>query len=85
MKCPYRGVKGAKVKPNTVSTERLIHTALDCRNPECTAYDPITHGYHRKMLAGKKEEFKRILRAVRNESDFDPIAYHSRKAKFSPS
>ena len=85
MKCPYCGEKGAKVKPNAVCPERLIHAALDCRNPECTAYDPITHGYHRKMLAGKKEEFQRILRAVRNESYFDLIAIHSRRAKFSPS
>jgi hypothetical protein len=71
MKCPYCGEKGAKVLPNAVCPERLIHSAINCRNPECTAYDPITHGAHPKMLAETKAVLQTVLRAMRSESDFD--------------
>ena len=73
MKCPYCGEKGAKVLPNMVCPERSIHSALNCRNPECTAYDAITHGIHPKMLAETRVVFHKAARAVHSESDFDLI------------
>lgn len=74
MKCPYCGEKGAKVLPNIVGPEQLIHSALNCRNPECTAYDSITHGDHPRMSAEAKDTFRKITDAVRKESDFDLIS-----------
>ena len=71
MKCPYCGEKGAKVLPDMISPERLIHSAIRCRNPECTAYDPITFGYHQKMRDEQKDDYQKVVRAVRGESDFD--------------
>lgn len=76
MKCPYCGEKGARVLPNMVCSERLIHSALNCRNPECTAYDPITHGGHPKMTAETKDVFQKVIDAMRNESDFDLLSIH---------
>ena len=73
MKCPYCGEKGAKVLPGMIGPERLIHTAISCRTPACTAYDPITYGYHHDMLVEAKDLFRKVLRAVHHESDFDLI------------
>lgn len=73
MKCPYCGKKGAKVLPAMIGPDRLIHTAISCQTPECTAYDAITHGYHQDMPAEAKDLYERMLRAVRDESDFDPL------------
>ena len=80
MKCPYCGEKGAKVLPNMVSPDRLIHSAMRCPNPECTAYDAITFGYHEKMGNQQKDDYRKILRALRGESDFDLIAIKRAKA-----
>ena len=79
MKCPYCGEKGARVMPRMVCPERLIHSALNCRNPECTAYDPITHGSHPKMRAETREIFQKAARAVLGESDFDLISIKTLK------
>ena len=79
MKCPYCGEKGVKVLPNMVCPERPIHAALNCGNPECSAYDPIAHGYHDRMPAEKKDILQRVMRAIQEESDFDLIAFKQLK------
>ena len=84
MKCPYCGKKGAKVLPAMIGPERLIHTATSCCNPECTAYDPITHGYHQDMPAEAKELFEKMQRAVHDESDFDLIDIQHLKKNLPP-
>jgi hypothetical protein len=72
MKCPYCGEKGADVLPDAARPEWLIHSALNCRNPACTACDPITYGALPKMPAETKAVVQKVLRAMRSESDFDP-------------
>ncbi len=75
MKCPYSGEKDARVIPAMVCPERLIHSAFNCRNPECTACDLLTCGFPPRMDAETKTAFGKVIRAVRDESGFDLIHY----------
>ena len=74
MNCPTCGEKGASVLPDMLCPQRSIDSALNCRNPGCTAYDAITHGLPPKMQPEVKAVFQKVICAVRSESDFDLIA-----------
>jgi CheY-like chemotaxis protein len=69
LKCPYCGEPGAFLDPETIQAVNPA-SSVSCKNPFCCCYDPIVYGYHPFMATKKKEEFRRMLAAEKNESDF---------------
>ena len=74
MKCPYCKKRGAKIDHTQVEKiigEAPIHSAVECRNPACIAYNPIVYGDHPDMNPEKRRVYKKFKRMIQNESDFD--------------
>ena len=67
MKCPYCGKKGAKVDPSIIRKGALIHSAVDCTNPTCSACNAVAYGHHPQVLPEKHESYRKYLEAVSNE------------------
>jgi len=61
MKCPYCGKKKAKIDVDKIRSGARIHSALHCRNPQCSAYDPGLFGYRPNMPPQKGTFFDRRL------------------------
>ena len=67
MRCPYCRKKGAKILPGRIKPGGLIHSAIECKNPLCSAYNPIKYGFHPNMLPEKHAYFRKFLDAIGNE------------------
>lgn len=75
MKCPCCGSKGARVDGTSIRSGECIHEAIDCPNPSCIAYDPITYGDHPDMHPVPRQQYDRYMQMIRREADFDPIFF----------
>lgn len=76
MKCPYCKKRGAKVNhthAEDVKGAAPIHSAVECRNPSCIAYNPLVYGYHPDMNSEKRRVYEKFKRMIENESDFDLV------------